>query len=327
MTSFILITSCTSDQTGRVIEPTPINIELTRIDQILFSQDKTMKEKNDFFKENHLPFYSIYVSDLLNLGVASDPALVGALKSFTSNTDIAELQKNVDREFPDLSNELSQLNSIFGRYQTAFPERSVPRFYTMISGFNSKIAVTDDALSVGLDLYLGSEHEYYAMLRYPVYKRFGLQRQFIPRDALYAWITTEFEEPESSSSFLDNMIYKGKILYALDCLFPEADDTLKIGYNQQQLNWAKAFEANLWGIFIEKKLLYSKIRSEYGNYLQEGPFTSGLDHASPPRLGEFVGWQIVRSYMNNHPEVSLGELMSIKDSQDLLNRSGYKPKR
>jgi hypothetical protein len=39
-----------------------------------------------------------------------------------------------------------------------------------------------------------------------------------------------------------------------------------------------------------------------------------------------VGWQIIRSYMENNPEVSLQELMKMTDVNLIFSKSGYKPK-
>lgn len=48
---------------------------------------------------------------------------------------------------------------------------------------------------------------------------------------------------------------------------------------------------------------------------------------APGRTGSWLGWQIINSYMAKHPETSLPELLRLKDSQALLNQSGYKPPR
>ena len=49
------------------------------------------------------------------------------------------------------------------------------------------------------------------------------------------------------------------------------------------------------------------------------------DALSPGKIGVWIGWQIVRSYMK-HNDVSLQELLKI-DESDLFNKSKYKPKK
>jgi hypothetical protein len=40
----------------------------------------------------------------------------------------------------------------------------------------------------------------------------------------------------------------------------------------------------------------------------------------------WVGWQIVRKYMQENKDVTLQQLMAQKDAQYILNGSKYKPK-
>ena len=61
------------------------------------------------------------------------------------------------------------------------------------------------------------------------------------------------------------------------------------------------------------------------SYLNDGPFTSEISQQSPGRLGMWVGWRIVESYMNHHPEVTLADLLAENDAQHILEHSYYKP--
>ena len=64
-------------------------------------------------------------------------------------------------------------------------------------------------------------------------------------------------------------------------------------------------------------------------FLEPAPFSKfylQLDNESPGRIGRWIGWQIVRSYMEQNPETSLEELLKMP-AQRLFNLSKYKPKR
>ena len=52
----------------------------------------------------------------------------------------------------------------------------------------------------------------------------------------------------------------------------------------------------------------------------------GENRDSAPKLGVWMGWQIVRKYMKEHPDVTLQQLMADNDAQKILNQSKYKPK-
>jgi uncharacterized protein YjaZ len=49
------------------------------------------------------------------------------------------------------------------------------------------------------------------------------------------------------------------------------------------------------------------------NLFSDGPFTSGLPigDEAPPRLGMFLGWRIVKNFMNKNEDITLIQLKSI----------------
>jgi len=48
---------------------------------------------------------------------------------------------------------------------------------------------------------------------------------------------------------------------------------------------------------------------------------------APGRTANWIGWKIVKAYMNRHPEVTPADLLNIKESQKILDGSRYKPRR
>jgi hypothetical protein len=59
--------------------------------------------------------------------------------------------------------------------------------------------------------------------------------------------------------------------------------------------------------------------------MNDAPFTAPVSQESPGRLGTWLGWQIVESYMNKNPKVSLSDLMKDSNYQKMLEESGYRP--
>ena len=117
-------------------------------------------------------------------------------------------------------------------------------------------------------------------------------------------------------------------MFLLDALLPEVQDTLKIGYTGEQLQWCFDNEVQMWAHYVQKKMLYSTDVLLYQRYINEAPFTSAPDvpQESAPRIGVWTGWQIVRRYMKEHPEVTLKQLMAETDYQKILTQSKYKPR-
>jgi hypothetical protein len=110
-------------------------------------------------------------------------------------------------------------------------------------------------------------------------------------------------------------------------MLPKMQDTLRLGFSASQLDWCKKNEGNMWSFFIKKKILYTTDYLEIGQYTNDGPFTKGFDtKKSPARTGSWIGLQIIRSFMDRNPKITIKQLMELKDSQKLLAAASYKPK-
>ena len=62
------------------------------------------------------------------------------------------------------------------------------------------------------------------------------------------------------------MVYFGKELYFKDKMIPFVSDAEKIGYSQEQLDWAIYNESYIWRYLIEKEFLYSTDSSLPSSY-------------------------------------------------------------
>ncbi len=122
------------------------------------------------------------------------------------------------------------------------------------------------------------------------------------------------------------MVYFGKELYLKDLWLPTTSDAEKIGYTEAQLEWAKANEADMWRYFVERELLYSTSAKLPIQFINPAPFSKfylEIDNESPGMVGRYLGWQIVRSYMENN-NASLEALFTMK-AEELFEKSKYKP--
>jgi uncharacterized protein YjaZ len=74
--------------------------------------------------------------------------------------------------------------------------------------------------------------------------------------------------------------------------------------------------------------LYSTDDKLVGRFIAQAPFSRfnlELDSESPGAIGQYIGWQIVRSYMENNP-TSLLQMLQM-DAQTIFNKAKYKPKK
>ena len=126
-------------------------------------------------------------------------------------------------------------------------------------------------------------------------------------------------------TFLDKIIYYGKILYYKDFTL-DTEDRLKIGYSKDKMKWATENEYFVWTYFVEKNILFSPDNNLINRFINDAPFSRfylEIDNESSEKIGKYIGWQIVKSYMNNN-YVSLTELLKTSPS-NIYNKSKYKP--
>ena len=236
-----------------------------------------------------------------------------------------ELDEAVAGEFPDLKDEREELERLFQHIKYYFPESDLPRIITLTSevDYRNQVIWTDELLLIALDTYLGKDHPLYVGIQDFIRKNFN-KEQIVP-DVAAAFAETKIQKP-TSRTFLANLIYYGKILYLKDMLIPFKSDAEKIGYTPKEQDWAKANEDQIWRYFVEKELLYSSDPQLGPRFLFPAPFSKfylELDNEAPARLGQFIGWQIVRQYMGKN-EVSLQEMLKT-DEETIFKNSNYKP--
>jgi len=279
------------------------------------------------FREKYHSFYNSFIFNIVNHGEERD-SVYKALKLFVTDKDMMEVHSMVkevytDAEIEKLQNELTKS---FTYFKYHFPGAEMPKQYvSFISGFNYPITTTDTTLGISLDMYLGAQNKYYEMLQWPRYKVRFLSKEYLVADAMRWWIIHCFDKNEPVNNLLNHMIFHGKIYYALDAALPYTEDSIKIQYTSKQIEYYNQYKKNLWAHFAEKDRLYKNDLKELAPYVAEGPFTTAISKECPPRIATYVGWQIVRAYMNKNPDVTLQQLMEEKDAQKILSKSKFKP--
>ncbi|WP_297791870.1 gliding motility lipoprotein GldB [uncultured Eudoraea sp.] len=238
-----------------------------------------------------------------------------------------ELSSEVKAVFPDFKQETKDLELLFKHTLYYFPKYRVPRVVTVISDvdYTNRVILADTLLLIGLDNYLGKEHKFYAGIEN--YIAAGLDKNFLTSDVASTFAKTRLPPPQDRT-FLGQMIYYGKELYLKDRLMPLSTDAQKIGYSPEQIAWAEANEEQIWRYFIERELLYSTDNMLAPRFLDPAPFSKfrlELDNESPGRLGRWMGWQIVRSFMENN-DVKLNQLLELS-ADEIFKKSNYKPKK
>ena len=307
---FTIIMGCTDrDKIADDIEKIQVDLEIARFDREFASATPA----NIPALQKTYPFlFPTQYNDSIWIAKLKDPLQI-------------ELLSEVDTTFGDFSAETEDLTLLFKHIRYYFPDYEIPKVITVTSdvSYNSRIILTDSLLLIGLDNYLGPKHKFYQS--FPNYIAEGLDKQFLVSDVANAFANKIVPQPKDRN-FLAQLVYYGKELVLKDKLVPFISDAQKINYSDDQLAWADANEQQIWRNFIENEYLYSTDNRLGQRFLDPAPFSKfglELDNASPGRIGRYMGWQIVKSFMGNN-EVSLQQMLSLS-ADEIFTKSKYKP--
>ncbi len=299
------------DNTEQSIEKLPIDLRISRFDRAFANATidgiQDLKVEYPYLFPTQFPD-SVWIAKL-------------------TDTIQIELSQEVDRTFGDFEEQTKELESLFKHITYYFPKYSVPQVVTITSDvrYNDRIILTDSLLLVGLDNYLGSEHRFYRGIQR--YIAAGLDKKYLSSDVASAFSKKVLQYPRNRT-FLSRMVHYGKELYLKDKLLPEASDAQKIGYSDEEIIWINENEEQIWRYFVEGELLYSTKSELDRRFLDPAPFSKfrlELDSESPGRTGRYMGWQIVRAFMDNN-NVTLHQMLALP-ADEIFNKSKYKPRK
>lgn len=239
-----------------------------------------------------------------------------------------ELFFEVEKTFPNMDGTKQEMESLFNHLKYYFPQFKTPRIITTTSDvdYRNKVIVTDTIVIVSLDTYLGSDHEFYQGIQQYIVA--DMNKEQIVVDMADAYAKKYMRRPQGKT-LLDEMIYHGKLLYFKDVIIPFKTEAERISYTQKQLDWALVNEHYMWRYFVERELLYSTDSKLPARFIIDAPFSKfyleDIDTESPDKIGQYIGWQIVRAYMNQN-EVPLITLFDTS-TEEIFNKSKFKPRK
>ena len=270
------------------------------------------------------PKYRLFLGDSMD-----DPSRISSLKEYLENSRNQDFIKAVRLKYPEVSGIEKGLTEAFKHLKYYFPSFHIPLVYAFISGGDHEYPVqfSDSVLLIGFDNYLGKDYAPYREDGVSLYQMNRMDEAYVVPDCARLLASANFPVETGGTSLLDIMVEAGKRLYLQDAILPGAPEWIKIGYTRKQYDWITANEKHVWAAIIENHMLYSNDGRIIRVFTSDGPFTAEFSKASPPLLGNWIGWQIVKKYMERNPEVSLEQLLKEKDSQKILAGSRYKPEK
>lgn len=324
----MMLSGCEENAFDIPLENAPVEVDWLRLERDFTGLETKpdYEAYNDSLKRVYGGFYQLYAGRVMNFGDVETPQFENQVSRFLLDKDMREIHLAVDSNFKSIDTYQEEISTAFRYYKHYFPEKNIPVVASVITAFSRNVIVTDSVLGVSLDMYLGPDHRLYTLARVPGFIKKKASADFLPYDMMRGWLLSEFEPVQKKDDLLAQMIGFGKAIYIMDAVFPFAKDHHKIGFTADEIKWCKKNEAMVWARLIEENQLYSTDVNVLRALTGPGPFTPGFPKEAPAQLGFWVGWQIVRSYMQENSEITITQLLEMEDAQLLLRHSKYKPR-
>jgi gliding motility-associated lipoprotein GldB len=294
-------------------------VQLERLEKPFF-QLKTPADAQRFMDQQ--PLFARYF--LQRPKYPSDAALQQTLLKLATNPGLQRLGQQADSTFRNTEQWQGELQRFFQHVRYYFPDFRVPQAKTFVSGLSQDIFANDSLLVISTDFFVGPTAVYRPNVPNYILRRYRPE-YVMPTVALA--VSSKYNQKNlTNTTMLGEMIQNGKALYFAEKTLPCLDDTLLIGFPAKDLQNVNFNEAKIWGHFLQKNILYTTNPFLIQKYVGERPNVPEIDKTCPGRVGSWVGWQIVRKYMADHPNVTLAQLMASKDPQRILSESHYRPR-
>ncbi|MDR0370299.1 MAG: hypothetical protein LBH80_00365 [Prevotellaceae bacterium] len=302
-----------------------INVTVKRFDRDFLTLDVTdLKTGTTNLQEKYPDFYPLFVNNVLNRDTEEVDSITNDLKNYLRDSTFAGVNRDVAAKFGDIAHIEKTLSDAYTRIHHYFPETVLPDIYFFVSGFYRSMLLSPGIIAISADMYLGADYPLYEDVSYR-YLIQNMRPESIPVEIISAILFGSFTSRSDQNRLIDRMIFQGKMFYLTAVCMPDEAKENIMGYTKEQWDWCGKYERDIWRAIIDRKDLFSSDTRLIRTYIDDAPFTASVSQDSPGRVGTWIGWRIVESYMNNNTDIDLHDLMSTHDTQKILEDSGYHP--
>lgn len=330
--SIIVFTiSCKNRKAIPDVSTIQLSLVTQRFEKDFYAIDtNSMAAAFDKLNRQYPSFFTDYLFNILGLATQPDTTIRQA-KLFLNDSLYKKIFADAQKEFASLKTEEEELllalklaKHYFTKYQ---PPTKIITFIGPLDGVGTAIT-SNHSLAIGLQGYLGKDYPAYTLgyiqQTYPSYKTRRFERQYIATNCIKNIIEEMFPDKSNGRPLAERLIEEGKRMYLLDALLPNTADSIKTGYTQNQLSECNKNEKLIWGFFVQGNMLFEREPTIVTPYVTDGPKTQELSETAPGNIGLFVGWQIVKKWMEQNPTTTLEQLMNT-NAMTIFNEAKYNP--
>ncbi|MEN9302651.1 MAG: hypothetical protein RL264_1080 [Bacteroidota bacterium] len=310
--ALMLITSCSSDPYEVDIDNVKLKLSFVNMDSLVYhSNEKELLCHHSTYVRTHNEIMAFSFGHCLGIPLKPDSTFIRKTIEFKEDKYIQRLEKTIEKW--NKNQVKSNLIAAFKRLKVHFPKGKVPESIFFINSlFTASVFSTEKEIAIGVERYLGENAQVIKELpgqHFYAWIKKGMDKRYVERDVLAAWLMTNYIE-ETTENYASEMMRWGKIIFITRQLLPEIDEATILRYDQKQYDWAVNSEKSIWRYLVDKEMLFKTDEETRVHLLNEGPFTIGLPDESPDRIGQFMGYTIVKKYCEEN-EPTLKELIAL----------------
>jgi hypothetical protein len=320
-----LFVFCACETERSRLAKVPVTVEVQRFEQDLFSiNDENFNEKILFLQAKYDEFFTLFCNNIIEVGTPDSLNFKPKLLEFLSDTSVRQGYEKSQIVFADTKKLDATFTLAFKRFRLHFPHDSIPQVYTFVAGFNQSVILADGVVAVGLDKYLGADFAPYAQMGFYRYLLRNMYPEKMPNDAIRFFAGALFPSP--TGTVLQRIVWEGKLLYFAKQMLPNEPDSSLFGFSHRQIKNCLDNEAYMWDVLVRNQLLFSQNYRDIREMSEEAPFTLRFSQEAPGRAGNWIGYRIVSEYMRHNRDVTLPQLMTNYNAQEILDKSRYNPR-
>ena len=252
-----------------------------------------------------------------------------SLSAMVRDPHIDTLGQEVRTRFGDLSTLAQDFSIAKASLSDYDPDFLFPEVWTIVSGLYRDVYFSDSLVILSLDYFLGAEARYKPK-DLPLY----MLRRYVPEQLapIFVFYTSERynQTDPSDQTLLSEMVAMGKTYAFTMHMLPCVSDSLLMGYTTEEMYLVEENETFIWDYFLRNQLLYETRPMIKKKFIGERPKLYEIGNQYPGRVGHWLGWQIVKAYLEQQGGTkiaSLKKLMKERDAKKILSLSQYNPKK
>ena len=273
--------------------------------------------KDSLSAEQYLQQYPNYKKFL------SPIAFPKAFVLFAADKRFAAVRKEISNAFNDtiLASLTTELRSLFTNINYYYPEFRGYEVNTVFTGYGFDYELTNNTIYIDLAYFLNEKPQ---IENFPSYiSRHYTMNNIVPKIAHECAKRLQAYDP-SDRTLLNSMIAFGRDYYFMSKVMPCISDTILLEYTSEEFTLLQKHRKEIWNYYVKEQLFYDESPEIATRFLNPTPFTNVIADKCPGRTAQWLGYEIVKSYMEKNKDVTIVELMSNRDSKEIFAASGYR---